>query len=119
LFCSAFSFSFLIFFSFSSRLWLLPSMPLKRFPWPEWRASFYSLNSWHESMLEILTSHECGNASPAMNATLSGAKRNEDLFRWRLLTRSATASLIQIKLMKVNDNTKNMMNKEFQYSKES
>jgi hypothetical protein len=39
---------------------------------PDSCASFHSLNSWHESMFEILISHEGGNASPAMNATLSG-----------------------------------------------
>jgi hypothetical protein len=46
------------------------------------------------------------------------AKRNEDLFRRRQLTRSATASLTGMKLMKVICNTKHMMNKEFQYWKE-
>jgi hypothetical protein len=40
----------------------------------DWCAAFHLLNSWHESLFEILTSYECGNASPAMNTTLTGSE---------------------------------------------
>jgi hypothetical protein len=73
LFC--FSFLFFVFFSLS-----LPAYDYfhpchsNASVDPYWRVSFHSLNSWHESMFEILTSQERGNVSPAMNTTLSGSE---------------------------------------------
>jgi hypothetical protein len=107
-----FAFSFLIFVLFSpivASVHATQTLPLSQTNAPpsiHWILDMYQCLQFEPHMSMEMHPQQWTQYSPE-------AKWNEDMFRRRQLTRSATASLTRMKLMKVIHNSKNIINKEF------
>jgi hypothetical protein len=66
-------------------------------------------------MFEILTSHERGNASPAMNATLSGSETERGHVPAKVIDSIRDSEFDWNETDESDQQCENMMNKEFQY----